>query len=185
MSQISERHAVLAARFEALAGGVDDWDAPSPVPGWAARDVVHHLAGWLPGFLTNLGLPLPSSATEEPVALWRAHSAAVQSLLEDPARAGQILATGMGPMRADETLERFYLADIYLHSWDLAKASGQAVGWDPAETLATFAAMSPAREMLAASGQFGTPVLLDESHSPEERLVALIGRDPAWAPPGH
>ena len=42
--------------------------------------------------------------------------------------------------------------------------------------------MSPMADSLAASGQFGQPKVLDESHSDLDRLIALIGRDPAWTP---
>ncbi|NHB84556.1 hypothetical protein G7085_07850 [Tessaracoccus sp. HDW20] len=51
MSTIAIRHAELAARFAAIAEGVTDWDALTPVPEWRARDVVTHLVTWLPGFL--------------------------------------------------------------------------------------------------------------------------------------
>lgn len=185
MSRISDRHADLAARFVTLADGVTDWAAPAPVDNWKARDVVGHLATWLPGFLQGFGADFTAVTHDDPVTLWRLHSAAVQELLDDPARAGQIIETPMGSRRVDEAVEQFYLSDIHLHRWDLAKASGQPVGWDDTETLTLVEAMTPTREMLAASGQFGTPVVLDETHSPEDRLAALIGRDPGWTPPAH
>lgn len=41
--------------------------------------------------------------------------------------------------------------------------------------------MTPMAETPGASGQFGTPVVLDDSHPDEDRLAALIGRDPKWS----
>ncbi|WP_241901447.1 maleylpyruvate isomerase N-terminal domain-containing protein [Nocardioides houyundeii] len=52
-AQPAARHRAVAATFTDLVRGVDDWDAPSPVPGWAARDVVDHLVTWFPAFLAS------------------------------------------------------------------------------------------------------------------------------------
>ena len=45
----AEHHRRVAARFTDVVTGVTDWDAPAPVDGWVARDVVRHLVTWLPG----------------------------------------------------------------------------------------------------------------------------------------
>ena len=37
------RHHAVAGRFGRLVAATNDWDAPSPVAGWVARDVVDHL----------------------------------------------------------------------------------------------------------------------------------------------
>jgi len=182
MTEVSIRHAELAARFATIADGVIDWEAPTPVPEWRARDVVTHLVTWLPGFLAGLGVGMDPAAGDDPVSLWRAHSAAVQAILDDPELAGRVVASPMGPRRLDETLDTFYLADVFMHRWDLARASGQDPEWDPATAAAMFEGMAPMRDVLAGSGQYGTPVILDDSHRPEDRLAALIGRDPAWRP---
>jgi len=39
--------------------------------------------------------------------------------------------------------------------------------------------MGPA---LHESGQFGTPQPVADDASPQDRLIALIGRDPGWVP---
>ena len=65
----------------------------------------------------------------------------------------------------------------------LEDALGNTSATPPTECRVNVEGMTPAADMLAASGQFGTPKVLDESHSPTDRLIALIGRDPDWAPP--
>ena len=45
------RHREVAGRFTDLVRGTTTWDAPAPVEGWTARDVVEHLTTWLPGLL--------------------------------------------------------------------------------------------------------------------------------------
>jgi len=39
----AERHQQVAGLFTERVRGTRSWDAPSPVAGWAARDVVRHL----------------------------------------------------------------------------------------------------------------------------------------------
>lgn len=73
------RHRQVAVRFTELVGGASDWDTPSPVEGWAARDVVEHLVTWLTGLLGSHGVPLPGAAVgSAPVARWQAHVVGVQ-----------------------------------------------------------------------------------------------------------
>ena len=49
----AERHRAVAAGFTARVEGAGDWDAPAPVAGWRARDVVAHLVEWFPHFLKS------------------------------------------------------------------------------------------------------------------------------------
>src|SRR3954447_20743183 len=81
------RHRAVAAGFTARVRGASDWDAPAPVAGWRARDVVAHLVGWFPDFLTSasgLVLDRGPSPEEDPVAAWQVHADAVQQLLDGP-----------------------------------------------------------------------------------------------------
>ena len=41
----------VAGTFTDRVRGATDWDAPAPVAGWTARDVVRHLVEWFPSFL--------------------------------------------------------------------------------------------------------------------------------------
>ena len=49
----AERHRQIGRVFTDRVRGTRSWTAPSPVAGWAARDVVHHLVDWLPPFLAG------------------------------------------------------------------------------------------------------------------------------------
>ena len=74
------RHRAVSAGFTARVRGTSDWNAPAPVGGWQARDVVGHLVGWFPDFLesaTGLVLDRGPSSDEEPVAAWRVHAVEV------------------------------------------------------------------------------------------------------------
>ena len=125
----AERHRQIGGLFTDRVLGARDWDAPSPVAGWAARDVVRHLTEWLPPFLSaGAGIQLPGgpSVDEDPVSAWRAHCNAVQALLDDPATQDRVLANShIGELPLARAVDQFYTADVFMHTWDLARATGQ------------------------------------------------------------
>ena len=91
----AERHRQVAGLFTERVRGTRSWDAPSPVAGWAARDVVRHLTGWFPGFLASgagIELPRGPSADQDPMAAWQVHCDGVQAVLDDPETANRELA---------------------------------------------------------------------------------------------
>lgn len=182
----AERHRVIARHFSEIARGTRDWDGPSPVSEWAARDVVRHLVEWLPGFLasgSDVRLPAGPSPDEDPVGAWQAHADAVQAVLDDPETPGRTFTnrhTGEHPL--DRAIDQFYTSDVFMHTWDLARASGQEPGLDPDTCAEMLAGMEPLDEMLRASGQYGPKVEAADDLSAQDRLMAFVGRDPAWRP---
>lgn len=166
--------------------GTRDWDAPAPVAGWTARDVVRHLTEWLPGFLsTGAGIDLAPGprADDDPVAAWSVHRDAVQELLED-ATVRPILLTNehIGEMPLSEAIERFYTPDVFMHTWDLARATGQDARLDPGFCAALLAGMEPMEDLIRASGQFGTRTPVAAQADAQTKLLCFIGRDPGWSP---
>ncbi|MGD9961693.1 TIGR03086 family metal-binding protein [Nocardioides sp.] len=181
MSAASE-HRVVTERFGELVSGTTDWDAPAPVEGWVARDVVRHLVEWLPPFLeTGAGIALAKgpSCDEDPVAAWRSHAAAVQALLDDPATSTREFShprAGNAPLA--DAINQFYTTDVFLHTWDLARATGQDETLDPEKCAMLVAGMEPYDELLRSSGQYGPRVEVPDDADPQTRLIAFIGRDP-------
>jgi uncharacterized protein (TIGR03086 family) len=175
-------HARWAGVFTERVRGVapDGWDAPSPVEGWRARDVVRHLVEWFPAFLeSGAGVRLPPvpSVDDDPVAAWTAHRDNVQALLDDPATADLVLRNPhTGDVPLPEAVERFYTADVFMHTWDLARATGQDDTLDEARCRELYEGMAPMEGVLRASGQFGGHVDVPDDADVQTRLLALIGR---------
>ena len=69
-----------------------------------------------------------------------------------------------------------------MHSWDLAKALGREPNLDQERCVAALAAMAPIERLLRESGQFGPAMPVAHGASAQDRLMAFIGRDPAWQP---
>lgn len=176
----AENHRERAAAFGRLVAGVTDWSAPAPVEGWTARDVVTHLIEWPAGFLASAGIELDPVPTD-PVEGWTAHSERLQRLFDDSPDL-IIDGTPMGPQPVAALLDQIYTGDVFLHSWDLARASGQAPPLDEETCAAMLAGMATIEGPMRDSGQFGPAVPVADGRSAMDRLIGFVGRDPDWRP---
>ena len=85
---VTDRYRSAADGFARRIAGTTDWDAPTPVAQWRARDVVGHLTTWLPALLASgceVRLSPVPSADVDPVGAWAGLDAQLRSLLDDPA----------------------------------------------------------------------------------------------------
>ncbi|MFC7501433.1 TIGR03086 family metal-binding protein [Nocardioides sp. GCM10030258] len=181
-------HASIAGTFSEKVRGVapDGWDVATPVAEWTARDVVRHLVEWFPGFLaggSDIKLPIGPSVDEDPVAAWEHHAAAVQAVLDDPAAADTTFAHPHLPaMPLPQAIAQFYTNDVFMHTWDLARATGQDDRLDAGRCQSMFEGMEPMDEMLRQSGQYGARVPVPDDADAQAKLIGFIGRDPEWRP---
>lgn len=150
---------------------------------WTARDIVAHLVGWFTEFLGAGGVALPVGppVTDDPLAAWAAHAAAVQGLLDSDAAERNFSHPMAGTHRLADAIDRFYTADVYMHTWDLATANGRKSGLDPEFARPMLSGMVEIEDLLRSSGQYGPPVAVADDADPVTRLVGFIGRDPAWS----
>jgi uncharacterized protein (TIGR03086 family) len=179
----AQRHREVAAQFTDRVLGAEDWDAPAPVAGWTARDVVVHLVEWFPAFLadgTDVKLPAGPDPAADPVAAWLAHADAVQALLDAPETAGRVFDHPRipGELPLPAAIDQFYVSDIFMHTWDLARATGQDERLDPDFCAALLVGMEPMDEILRSSGQYGPKVEVPADADVQSRMLAFIGRDP-------
>jgi uncharacterized protein (TIGR03086 family) len=182
----AERHRQVGRLFTDRVRGTRFWDSPAPVAGWVARDIVRHLTQWLPALLssgTAVELPRGPSPEDDPVAAWLVHCTAVQALLDDPATADRILANPhIGAMPLDRAIDQFYTPDVFMHTWDLARATGQDDRLDPDFCRQLLAAMEPMEDAIRSSGQYGPRFPVPPDADPQTKLLGFIGRDPSWTP---
>lgn len=178
------RHAAVAAGFSRIAVHTTDWSAPTPVEGWAARDVVDHLLTWFGGFLASGGIDLPAgpSVGDDPVAAWTHRAAAVQELVEQRGDE-EFTHPVAGTSTLAGAVDRFYTADVFMHSWDLARADGRQPDLDEDHAAGLLAGMQPMEDVLRSSGHYGPAVPVAEDAPAVDRLMGFVGRDPHWSPP--
>jgi uncharacterized protein (TIGR03086 family) len=123
------------------------------------------------------------AVADDPVAAWTYHADTVQALLDDPERAAaQYSYERVGSMPVAEAIDRFYTSDIFMHTWDLARASGQDVTLEPEFCTELLAGMEPMEEAMRSSGQYGPKVDVPAGVDPQTRMIGFIGRDPSWRP---
>lgn len=181
---IANEHRRIAGEFTKTAEGIAPaaWEDPAPPQGWVARDVVRHLVEWFPAFLhgaTGITLPAGPSVDDDPVGAWRAQTAAVQALLDDPTMAARPIDNpNVGAMTLEVAVDRIYTGDVFMHRWDLAQATGQDATLDPVKCAELLAAAEPMDEAMRASGHFGPKVEAPDDADIQTKLLAFIGRTP-------
>jgi uncharacterized protein (TIGR03086 family) len=178
----------IGGRFGAVVAGVrrDQWDDPSPVAEWAARDVVRHLVEWFPSFLAggaDVHLPAGPSVDDDPAGAWDHLQREVQALLDDPGSAGRMLTNPhIGSMPVPQAVSQFFTGDVFQHTWDLARATGQDDTLDPERCAAMLSGMEQYEDAMRGSGQYGARVDVPADADAQTRLLGFIGRDPEWTP---
>ncbi|GAA3605582.1 maleylpyruvate isomerase family mycothiol-dependent enzyme [Marihabitans asiaticum] len=183
----AERYRLAAATFSDRVRGTRDWDAPTPVEQWLARDVVGHLTTWFPQMLEGGSeitlVPIPS-AVDDPPAAWAGLDGQVQALLEDPASEGVAFThEDIGSMPLPEMIDRYFTSDVVFHTWDLARATGQHDELDEDYIADAYDGMRQMEDVIRGSGQFGEHQPVPEDASVQDQFLAFIGRDPRWQPP--
>src|SRR5438128_289513 len=135
MSEIAERYERITTQFTERVRAVpaDAWDDPSPCEGWTARDIVGHLTEWIPGFFGSQGLEFPAvpSVEDDPVDAWETVQVTIANAVADPAVAARQIETPFGTQSLAETVDMIVTGDVFTHTWDLSRATGQAETLDP------------------------------------------------------
>jgi uncharacterized protein (TIGR03086 family) len=113
----------------------DGWTNPSPCEGWSARDVVMHLIQTQRDFLTGRGVDLGEAPDLDldPAAGWREHAKRVAAAIADDTLVATPFDSHFGPTTVGATLEQFYVWDMVVHRWDVARAVGGDAGLSEAE----------------------------------------------------
>ncbi len=183
MSAISDSYREVAAGFTARAKAVkpEAWESPAPCEGWVARDIVRHMVEWMPSMvLTPVGVAFGDvpSIDEDPVGAWLALDSALQSALDDPDISKREFENQVGRFTVEQGIDMFCTGDVFLHTWDLARATGGDERLDPARVHDMFVGMEPLDEVLRQSGQFGPRVPVADDADEQTKLIAFIGRQP-------
>jgi uncharacterized protein (TIGR03086 family) len=183
MSEISQRYARRASAFAEKVAAVSDdqWTAPSPCEDWTARDVVRHVVDSQGMFLGFVGREMGEhpSVDDDPEGALRAVTGRIQQDLEDPELAAQTFEGFMGTQSFETSVDNFLAADLVIHGWDLARATGQEVTI-PAQDLAEMqeAVKHFPDEAMRSPGAFGPEVPVPDDASDQDKLLGFLGRKP-------
>lgn len=175
----------VAADFTARVEGVPSggWDAEAPCDGWVARDIVRHITEWVPWWVgegTDHSVNVTADVDEDPAGAWAEVRDQVQAILDRPEAEDESFDSEMfgGAMPLGVATERFVTGDVFVHTWDLAKATGQDTAIDADFAAGMYEGMLPIEAMLRQSGHFGPRVEVPEDADPVTKLIAFTGRTP-------
>jgi uncharacterized protein (TIGR03086 family) len=176
----SYRHYAVDNHRRACAGFTDvvgaaagTWEAPSPCAEWNARGVLEHVIGFHDVLVLRPLGAKPTRPKDDPAARWALTVEALFSAL------GSVEA--VTPERV--SLLEALTTEVLVHTWDIAKAVGFDVTLDEELCARGRIGALVNRDKLEASGIFGPPVSVPEHASAQDRLLGLLGRDPAWVAP--
>jgi uncharacterized protein (TIGR03086 family) len=184
VSEISERYEKVAAQFTWRAQAVPDggWEKPSPCEGWVARDIVRHMVEWMPALLragTGLELPQGPAVDDDPVTAWIIMSDGIQALLDDPDVAAlAFVHERAGRHVLEDAIAMFFMGDVLVHTWDLARATGLDETLDRDEVARMVPGIEVHDEALRLSGQYGPRIAVPADADDQTRLLAFMGRQP-------
>ena len=171
----------LATRFSEVVAVVPDqaWDQPSPCEGWTARGVLEHVIGAEADFVEQRGLALsppgPSPASE-PVSAWDHVRSQIQTILDDPERAGIVYEGHFGSTTIGQAIEDFYCFDLIVHRWDIAEATGGDTEISRAEIAFVRSKLELYGDAMRMPGVFGAELEAPAGADEQTALLAFIGR---------
>ena len=180
------REREVAARYSAIADAMTrridaclDWSAPTPCPDWTVIDIVRHVVDVHRRALSLLdggeSAPITSNATEV-VKAWRNASAAMRAALEDQDRATRIVSPRFGDMPFEDLASRMVCSDTLVHTWDIARATGQDEQLNTGAVDYAWKWMQDAGDNLRASGSFGPAVRPPPDADTQTLLLCFLGR---------
>jgi len=169
-----------------LVAGVKDeqWDDATPDAEWDVRTLLNHLVSgnfWV--------APLVEGKTIEDVGDRYAGDVLGDDPLaayEQSAKQAAAAFNGQGAMQAPcavsygpvpgEIYAGHRFIDVLIHGWDLAKATGQDTTLPADLVEAAFEVVEPQKDILEASGMFGSDVNVPEGADRQTQLLAELGR---------
>lgn len=159
----------------------DAWANPSPCTGWTARDVVAHLIETQRNLLTEHGHDVgPAPYLADPATAFQDHAARMSALVARDDVAGVTYDGFFGPTTVGATLEQFYVWDMLVHRWDIARATGGDSAFAPVELDRMEAGADSFGSALHMDGICGPAVPVPPDAERQTRILAGLGRIASW-----
>jgi uncharacterized protein (TIGR03086 family) len=157
----------------------DQLGLPTPCTEWNVQNLVDHLVEGTEYLLSAMEKRQPAQRTPATTADYRCGVAGVLDALRLP---GAMDLTCISPLGFEWPVAQAVAGtfmDVLIHTWDLARATGQDDKLDPVLVDACTAMFLPEMpERGRASGIVGPAVQIGIDASAQDRLLAAMGRRP-------
>jgi len=175
LSEVLARYGAIADGFTARVEGVtpDGWSAQTPCAGWTARALVAHVITTHHRVIASLGENEPVDADTEAELLpqWLGANGAVKVALADGARTSKVVGGMFGEQPWESLVGGLLCSDTLIHTWDLARATGQDEILDPGAVAKAFEALLLLDDRLRRPGGFA--VKIDPAPGADAQTVFL------------
>lgn len=173
------RRAAEGAIEVTAAVSADQLDRATPCADWTVQDLLDHLTGGTDYLLAALAERAPISRQGTSAADYQAGVAMVLAGLEEP---GVLRRMCMSPLGFEWPVEQAVAGtfmDVLIHTWDLARATGQDEHLDPSLVAACTAMFLPDMpERGRQAGIVGPAVDVGADASLQDTLLGAMGRAP-------
>lgn len=151
----------------------DQLSLPTPCGEWDVRRLIAHLVAAPRNFIEMARGDTPDWSAE-PTPIGRDFAATFRSAADDLIHMWHQAGDSAEPGQVD-----WQTAEFALHTWDLARATGQSTDLNPDVALRGLAFMSGALTPENRGGAFGPEVPVPDDAPPYDRIAAFAGRDPS------
>jgi uncharacterized protein (TIGR03086 family) len=188
MDQLQELETATEAFGRRLRAAPDDgWDAVTPCDGWTARDLVQHVC-WgsrmsalvLGGATRDEAVAVPAADLgDDLVGAYQRPADEQLAAFRQPGALDRVVQHPVMDMPGS-MLRVLRVAELTLHAWDLARATGGDEELPPALVGSLWGQLEPIGPLLAGSGMYGEGPSgsLGDGAPLQARLLDLSGRRP-------
>ena len=154
-------------------------EEPTPCSEWTVQDLLDHLVGGTEYLLAAVDGREPRPPVGASAADFRGGVERVLAALATPGAMQRVCLSPLGfQWTVDQAVAGTFM-DVLIHTWDLARATGQDERLDPALVEACSAMFLPDMPIRGRNaGIVGPAVDVGEDASPQDRLLAAMGRHP-------
>jgi uncharacterized protein (TIGR03086 family) len=157
----------------------DQLDSPTPCTEWTVQQLIDHLAGGTEYLVSAAERREPAQPKGATGSDFRRGVADVLTAMKRPGAMEQMCISPLGFEWSVTQAVAGTFMDVLIHSWDLARATGQDEKLDPDLVDACTAMFLPEMpERGRATGIIGPAVEFGDDASPQDRLLAAMGRHP-------
>lgn len=188
-SELARVHSQALTATRKVVAGIrpDQWQNSTPCAEWNVRELTNHVVAgnWWAAELAN-GASIASVGDRldgdvlgtEPLRAYEDSAAVAAKVFERDGAMAAPCAVSYGPVPGAMYCGHRFI-DVFVHGWDLAKATGQSTELDPALVAACLEVARPQADLFAGSGMFGQggPSNVD-SADPQIELLTMLGRTP-------
>ena len=179
--EIRGRYGRIAAGLDDRIGRLsgDDWSKQTPCTEWDTRGLVTHVVEVhrMIGAMIAGAAPEPVGPDTDLVAAWRAGRANIESAMADDSGALKVVDTQrFGSMPFAMVVGGILCTDAIVHTWDLARATGQDERLDPAGVANAFALLKSFGDGIRQPGAFGPAVEPPPGADEQTQFICYCGR---------